>query len=290
MGRLVLLALRRYLELSLVADFPVPISGEQGSVGGTVAARSMVAERLRMHAKLAEVRQVKSISESLLAILARRPDAAPFVRFARLVRDGFDNADPETLREVLGARLLAPASDDRLFELLVGFRIVETLEKIGYMAGRLHILPTANVPFARLRKGSSEIELWWQRPIWALDHTIESSGRYHQTLLQAGMRKSSLRPDFVLFQPSPRRHLLIEAKQTSLAGISAERRGITEALAYVHDAELLFADHPEPHALVVAWNATGQPGDAAVMVCDETGVPASIERTLRRWSSNDLAA
>lgn len=281
LGRLV-----KHSLLSLVALHTFARLGDRGATSATLAERARVAQAVLGHAKLREVKTVARIPERVLQGIRRHRDSAPFVKFNRAFRDAIDSPTREAIREVIAARVLAPATDDRLFELIVGFEIIDAMEAIGYREVNARLLPNRRIPFARFNLDRTFAELWWQTPIWQVFES-SSQSRYREALKQAGMSRSTLRPDFVLRISD--NALMIEVKQTGRENMSPDREGIREALAYVKDAEAMLATKTAPHALVVAWNSLGRPAAGQILVADQDGIADSLAVVLAQWEQSSGA-
>jgi len=96
---------------------------------------------------------------------------------------------------------------------------------------------------------------------------------------------AGIRPDFILFSNTPPRALLVEVKLTEREEYTPDRRGIVDALAYLHDAQEALQSFPAPRALVVAWNSDANPAAASVVVANQAGVSDAIARILGQWAT-----
>jgi hypothetical protein len=188
------------------------------------------------------------------------------------------------IRQVIDRYVLAPEQDDKLFELLVGFHILDSLATEGYQEQAIRLLPSATLPFAVLSRGPDRLTVWRERSLWGLTPSAFPS-RYRQTLQGASMSLYPLRPDYIVFGDAPPRTLLVEVKLTKGDGPAADRRGIVEAMAYLHDAQQLLATQPKPHALVVAWGAEGSPAPGEIVVSDQHNIGQALASILGRWAA-----
>jgi hypothetical protein len=259
--------------------------GDEGTTGQAVHATSDAARRLLLHPKLGSIRRpVLAPEEKLRAIETRKPPFEPVTGLARVLRDAWTNRDRDVVSAVVLEQLLAPAADDVLFELQVGFDLVDALVARGFERQDVQQLLTTGkpkVPFARL--GSSLhgiVEIWWQRALWGLEGMPQSKGKLRQILGDAQMRQQSFRPDFIVHLLDARRPVLFEVKLTSTLESANEREGILEALAYLNDAEEPLKSLPLPKAAVIAWNATGRPAASLVSVADQLSVPSVVDLIL----------
>jgi hypothetical protein len=233
------------------------------------------------HRKLADVPAVTDLKERSLQGLHRFPHTELLIDFVRKAYETLELLDPTAVRNAVETQLLAPLTDDRLFELVVGFEIIDWLEHAGYRVKSQLVGGAGSVPLATFT-GPTPLLLWWQRGLW---NTLNGQGGQYLDILNANkMARQQLRPDLVLTTLDQSRILLIEVKQTRVADVSPERRGVLEAMAYLYDAGERFEDLPRPHALVVAWNANAIPGVGAVMVADQFNIPAAMERVVNAWS------
>ena len=258
---------------------------DEGETGTAVHLVSDQARRLLLHPKLTGIRRPRlATEEKLKALEARKPEFRPVTSLARLIRDGWYARDPFLVASVVEQRLLAPAKDDVLFELQVGFSLVDAFLDRGFereAAPRLLQPRRGALPFARLHSSLyGALDVWWQRAIWSLEGMPPSRGKLRRILTDATMTQTSFRPDFILHLRDHDRPVIVEAKLTSKPEDTNEREGILESLAYLNDAETIVQELPLPRALVVAWNATGTPARSLVCVGDQDSVPAMVDVVL----------
>jgi hypothetical protein len=186
---------------------------------------------------------------------------------------------------VVNERVLAPATDDRLFELWIGFRLVDELKRAGFVEQRRHLIDGGRRPLAQMTRSTEKMTLWWQRSIWGRGLFDPQASRFGAVLKNAGMSVWPLRPDFLLVGENPTRVLIVEVKQTAREGVTPDRRGIAEALAYLDDAAEIMKPLPLPHAMVVAWNSTGMPASGRVVVSDQQSVTSALATILDSWAT-----
>jgi hypothetical protein len=278
LARVVRMALERCLALSALANLNSPVGA-----GAQIRDRTVSAQHLVRNPKLLEVLRVRQVPERVLASLQRERDAAPILAFLRMIRDALDDLEVSCVREVLEQQILSPAEDEVLFELLAGFAIVDALGRRGYTENSARLIGKSSIPFATLEQSNSRIAVWWQRSVWQFALTNAATSQFHRVLDLAAMSRSSLRPDFLILRENPTRVCLVEVKHTVRENVSGERDGIRDALAYLDDAREMFATLPLPHALVVAWNASGTAAPARVMVCGQNGIGAAMDVLLECW-------
>jgi hypothetical protein len=232
--------------------------------------------RYQSHAKLSGTRHVNAISAATLERLASRRNAEPFVDFVRLVERVLAQPDAPILLEILSSQVFAPQDDDDLFELLVGFGLVDRLIEHGYTMQRLSTVAGAVLPMARLRKGEDQIEVWWQRAVWTV---VGGSGRLSEVLEKARMPQAPWRPDFIISRTRPAMTVLVEVKLTS-RDVSRERDGLRDMFAYLFDATSHFTGKPFPHGIVVAWDAGARPASERVVIASQDTLGEALDIVL----------
>jgi hypothetical protein len=129
--------------------------------------------------------------------------------------------------------------------------------------------------------------MWWQRSIWGVLGDKHLS-RYRSALVASRMPPGALRPDFLLLSEFPPRLLIVEVKQTEVEGAKPERRGLLEAMAYLHDAGVRISSFPEPKALVIGWNADATPGFNRIVVTSQDKIPEAVSLILDAWSNTSI--
>jgi hypothetical protein len=240
------------------------------------------ARDLLAHRKLVDVPVVDSIPTRTLSALRRRADAGPCIAYVEAARSALNDVDPRAIADVLSSQLLVPATDDTLYELLTGFSIIDAFTAHGFDPSRTSALRGTRRPFAVLHRADQQVTIWWQRAVNDLYPALAPRSTYSRTLAAAGMTGSSLRPDFIVDigaavnGPS----LVVEVKHTTQGDHTPERRGIVDAMAYLEDSREHLAGKQPPHALVVAWNASGRPAVAPIMVSDEEHLGQAINIAL----------
>jgi hypothetical protein len=192
------------------------------------------------------------------AIVRRSPELAPVLALHRSAQEVLSGRSPSAMVAALLGGVFAPVGDPELFELWVGFRILAAARARGAMVEPAPIVAgEAERAFARISVGGRVWDMWWQRTYWkALGRG--ASGAYSRILADAGLRQSSLRPDFLLvsLDPEPKMRL-IEVKH-SVGSTAADRTGITDCLAYLRDLQDAEAGIEDVHCLVVSNTTRAQ--------------------------------
>jgi hypothetical protein len=280
--------LRRYETLHARAILTSLISCESlahrsglqaGPRGADVTARAIRARRLLAHGKLAGVRPLASLGEDRLARVERRSGFAPVCDYLRWVRDGVEARERRALHAILTSSVLAPSDNSALFELLVGFRIVDHLMARDFGVRRLQAMPNRGVPFAVLSRQHRTVTVWRQRGLASVMGLGQEHSLYSAIRTAHGLRGSALVPDYVMEFDD--RVLAIEVKLAEREGAAHLRTGLVEALAYVKDFDAALAGQPLPHALVVAWDVAAQPMvDHTVMISSQVTLPEALDKLL----------
>ena len=279
LARLIVLALRELIHVSELASI-----AERGPAGRRAAAMHQAASRILRSSKLAGVKSVPRISDRVMDGVVLRYGLGATCEFVRAVEDATGLSDHKSLRRILSDVLLVPEDPSRVFELQVGFAIIDALVELELEEVAPHLIPGDRAPLGELQRPSdgARFRLWWQRSPWDIRQDIPvTHSRYRQVLVDAQIAgKQPLRPDFVLEAPD-RSVLLIEVKHT-LTLQTPERVGIRDMLAYLDDTEAIVSGQPYPHGLVVAWGATARPSRARVIVSDLDDVADAMGQILQR--------
>jgi hypothetical protein len=278
LAQLLVLALRRFV--ALVDTAGLPVRAPPGA-GARLADLRRDALLHLAHRKLHDVTAVRRLPDRVLASLRRHSLTGPVLEFNRRATEVLEDFSPAAIRKIVSEALLVPSKPDVLFELVVGFALLDAFRDHGYSLQRLALVP-GRTPFARLWEGTREARLYWHHPLWSI-HGDPSQSVYRRILADAGMTLRHLIPDFLIVQDEPRRVLIVEVKLTEREAYRADRRGILDAMAYLHDAGGELRGLPEPHALVVAWNAEGRPRQGRVLVADQDQIGAAVALILRQW-------
>lgn len=280
LGRLVLTALRCASELAGLTGLT-----DGGAVGQRVHEVSRTARRLLLHPKLTRVRRtgLHALRHSEV-LVGRRPYLNSLVDLVTDYFAGVVQGDQATLQDMLENAFLAPQADSTLFELQIGFDVLDALQQMGYrLRGPQPLLPAGNVPFASLYGPSGMASLWWQRSIWTLMSDGDTRSRWADVLTGNGLSRQALRPDFILDIPHAHRRLMIEVKLTALENGTPERDGLRDVMAYLRDASDIIDSYRPPYAFVAAWNAKGRPVDPSesVQVSNQDSVASILIEALR---------
>lgn len=232
---------------------------DRGPLGQHLHACSREAGRLLANSKFRGKHSVVLREPILESLAGRSARHQRLVEFDRLCNAVLDDQHPDLLWSVILAELLLPRPDV-LFELEVGFRVVDALIERGFVSvGETVLIDGGPVPLATLDSPThGQAKVWWQRSLREIVGTPVSSFK-RDTEVVAGMRPAALLPDVVLVLDEGKRVFLLEVKHTIKAGPADERRGLVEVMAYLFDTPEVFGSASSPHAAVVAWNATGSP-------------------------------
>ena len=280
LARLIARALRECAHLAEAAAFP---RTESSNVGNSIKIQDLGGEarRLLRNPKLnsfAHRALPMPSTRTCEAVVSRRPAAKHLVRFIEKVQRAFYEQHPEDVTEVLAERLLVPDKHYKIFELQVGFRIVDYLRDLGFTSSKKRLLgDTGAALFAGRHKDGRTALVTWQRSTWGVFPPRPASAIYGVTRAAAKMESGSYVPDVIVKLDHPPRRLLVEAKLTQGDGPAAESQGITEMLAYLYDAESILEGIEPPHGLVVAWNSSGTPAKSKIMVSNQDDVEQAMD-------------
>lgn len=223
--------------------------------------------------KLHGVRRVRAISPPVLeAMKMRRPQLESIEILLKGVNDAVAGGSPDTLVPALLGGVFAPASDDTLFELWTGLRL---LSAVGGAGGEVQYgiwdQVSGTPTFAEIRLGGREFSMYWQRSYWGLD-CVRGPGAYAAALTANGLGVSALRPDFLIVDKAGARLSLIEVKYSEVDGLTPDRVGIQNCLAYLKDLDSAAQLPPLVNAIVVASESDATPQIGTIMVCDPTSL------------------
>lgn len=260
------------------------------SIDQHVAEATMLqqARRASRHVKLGGVRPLEDPTEAQLERVAGRFGMLPIVEYIRHVRAVLGDRDERAIRQLLRDVVLEPSSNDRLFELLVGFRLVDELVANGWTLSSLQAIAGSRDPFAVLARDGHQVNVWDQRAPASIPGVPPGPSTYKTIRELNGLRSASLRPDFVV-RDRTGRMLVIEVKLSESDGRGQVRNGITDAMAYLMDRPDLYEHQSLPHAAVVCWDARSIPNpESRVMVCSQYRV-SDIAAVVRSWAASDTS-
>lgn len=258
------------------------------SIDHHVAEATMLQQvrRASRNVKLGGVRPLEDPTEAQLERVAGRFGMLPIVEYIRHVRAVLNERDERAIRQLLRDVVLEPSSNDRLFELLVGFRLVDELVANGWALSSLQAIAGSRDPFAVLAREGNQVNIWDQRAPASIPDVPEGPSTYKMILQLNGLHSASLRPDFVV-RDQTGRMLVIEVKLSESDGRGQVRNGITDAMAYLMDRPDLYEHQPLPHAAVVCWDARSIPNpQSRVMVCSQQHV-SDIATVVQSWSISE---
>lgn len=252
------------------------------SVAQRSASIARTVELLLDSRKLREVPRVK-LTSAVLASLRSREDLVSlcdlYESFQRLIVA----REATALIDAVSTRLFAP-DVDRMFELIVAFRLVRAFQERGWELRPASGLLGARTPVGELTRDGDTLRLFWQTSVWDTESaraTGHRSGALLEVAEASGSRIRRYRPDLLVeYLPAVgRRRICIgEVKLTSLTGSRAEANGVLECFGYLRDAQNLDAAGVDLRGFVVAWNATGRPANEVVAIAsqNEIGALASV--------------
>lgn len=272
-AKLVRLWLETYISVAQRTLMVKPESGAETELRD----RLHRASRLIHHPKIAHV--YGRIREQELASLERREQVRVLVDFLRMHRAIFERRDPAAAVTSLESLVLAPTATPSLFELFVGFRLIEAFETLGFVRQRPWGLLGGRSPLAVMTAGDMRITLVWQNAIatWS----DGGPGRAQAIAAENQVRVGALRPDLlVVFDQGGHKTVRfgeIKYYDSTVRGVSD---GLIDALGYLKDSESLYVgDTGHPRGFVVVAGADASPAAAEIAIGSENDL-VSIARLL----------
>ncbi|STX07150.1 hypothetical protein [Kocuria rosea] len=214
------------------------------------------AHQVLQSAKMTTTRRVRQLSpEMIAAVVNRHPQIEPVVDILPAIEDALQGGSSQVLLDTFFGGVLSPIPDSDVFELWVGFQLLALFRAHGAHVSAFPVeRGTQKVPFARIQLRGRTVVMWFQVSYWSVIDS-EQRGSYATALKIAGIKQSSLRPDFILQHLDDGSLRLVEVKLTISDGAAANS-GLRDCLAYLHD---LKSSDISVRALVVASNTTGEP-------------------------------
>ena len=248
-------------------------SARPGSTISHVLSIASTVEPLRDDRKLRGVSGVH-LKPSMLEALRSREGLRPLCDAYDLYNRLVVARERSALAEAVSDRYFAPNAD-RVFELLVAFRLARRLENHGWVQEPVSGLLGARTPVAIMQKEARTLRIFWQTSVWDTETASlnkVTAGALHRIAKGAHSRIQRYRPDVLveILEADGTRVLMIgEVKLTAVAGSAAEARGVLECLGYLRDAQVLQEAGVPLRGFVVAWNASGRPAPGLVAISDQ---------------------
>jgi hypothetical protein len=209
------------------------------------------------------------------AVISRMPHIADLVLVGDAAERIINGEEQETLAEALIGNVLAPGKDDQLFELWSGLMILRRLRSLGatVIAGPWDSAVSSR-HFAGIELSGHKYVLEWQRSYWSTP-AFKGPGRYATALDAATLDRSSLRPDFLLYNEDGTRAVLVEVKFSAREEQSPDRVGMIDCLAYQHDLETASKRPRDVVSLVVASSSGATPSVGEICVAGPDALRSS---------------
>lgn len=208
---------------------------------------------------------------------ARQPvyrDAAELIR----ARERLLSGDPEELQRMLETTAITPDDENRLFELFVLFRFVETIERLQNATPRFNTIATDRQEIARF-EGEKDLYLYHDNSASDRDLSFlsepDAEGRpltraekVQEVALSIAnnyfrdrnpFRNHTGRPDMIVLEiVSENDHEYLIAEVKNSINTDTIRKGIKETLEYLaflrFDDEFVFGDSPTEEYFGSGWN------------------------------------
>lgn len=286
LARLIRLVVHRCTELDRKVKNRGPTAPQE-----TAAAKARkIIRSSAFQRKLGGASRVRRIHLHTLDALADRGELEQtLVRWLRRYEEMIELSDIDSLVEVLQEQAFAPHTDDRLFELEIGFDLVQAIEDLGFSPhpGLLD----SKTPFATLTTDKRTATLWWDKALVSTSGGILGSpSRYMDLLDDAQLTGNPLRPDFIVGLTNPDRYLIVEIKlytaEERESGDHAARIGLRETLAYLADINGALDHQQGPVGLVVSWDTSGKPETSSrIMISDQHHIVQAMDAWMRHDSA-----
>jgi hypothetical protein len=246
--------------------------------GRTLSDVEAAAARLRANAALSTARAVSAptgIDRQALRS-SRLPEFRNEVGAVLALHDSLFSNDLTTLRALLGDRVWLPPEPDRVFELLVLFQVILTLEDAGWTVASLRLLGAGNGsrPAFVLGRGDCRVRVGFQ----GMPPRFLAFSQYTSLLESYGIDGNARRPDLIITAEGPGGplYLLLEAKLTEDRNYVVD--SIYKTLGYLADFEVALLPSPNPQGVLITWGGinappTRNPKDP-ILILDEAGLRA----------------
>jgi len=226
---------------------------------GDVSARGLEAERMLASASLASVRTTEHLSglDRQALRVSKVPEFRNEVQAVLALSDSLYSEDINALRDSLGERIWLPPEPARLFELLILFRVVWTLEEARWTVSGIRLLRSGNrsLPTFELERDNHRILVSYQ----GVPSEMLATSRYAEMLTAFGIEGGMRRPDIVISSKGMKNdtHLIVEVKLTVDRAYIAD--SIYKTLGYLTDFAQVMDKSPMPQAVLVVWGGVHQP-------------------------------
>lgn len=252
--------------------------GKKG-VAQTVRERRDQAVKFQSHQILSAVARVLPTARSVSRVRSGRDRhryktvLQAYDRLVPLV----EQVDKAAIREAIEQAGLVTSAESTLFELLVTFRVIDSLQKAGWKLKPFYTFK-GSVQSRGAHSDGREISLWYQ----STPEELAGESPYKQVLkAHSFSRIHDLRPDLSLHwrdASGQDRWLLIECKLVGHVATGA-RAALVDLLAYRRSFDPVLAASGQPYGLGVAWGAGLIPAaQAEVVLCTPDTLGHAIEQ------------
>lgn len=177
----------------------------------------------------------------LAARTSRTPGYRDVARAIALSNGLFRAGDQSVLLELFRQHVLMPELEERAFELLVLFRLLDYLESVGAQRVAIRLIGRGVGPVFIYLLDGRLCEVYFQNPSRALaNHSF-----YRKISESAGLGTPGLRPDIVVriaIDETEQRTVILEAKCST--NLNTIRDGIFQLIGYFGDFQLYQANAP----------------------------------------------
>lgn len=147
--------------------------------------------------------------------------------------------------------VLEPMNRDTLYELAVLFKVLETLDSLGWQEQTVNLIGNGNNIISVFEKAGTKLRVYYQ----GVPIKFDEVSKYKDIMKTYGLSNRSRRPDIVLEwidEADVARYFIIEVKRSERRQYLVD--GAYKLFGYLHDFEGAFADAGSVQAVLVGWS------------------------------------
>lgn len=250
-------------------------------------AASFLIDRLKIilkYPKLRDINTLKSVDKKMVNYLKknRKKEYRHLAKIIELYLDIFILKKKETLFEVLKNQLLLPASDDKIYELFVLFKVINAFQINLFEISKMNLLRRNQNNILSFQKNTDFINVYYQY----VPQQLSSSNLYKTILNEYKVANPKTRqPDIIIefIEDGTTYYKLIEVKCSNSRTYIGE--GVHDVLSYYSD----FNEHlsnENPAIMLVVWagitNKTSFPDYLPICLTDNIGLNDSLQEFIKK--------
>lgn len=201
---------------------------------------------------LANIEKEHSLTEKQIeqAEKTRGERYSNLAQFARLYQRSM--SDPVSyLLERFPQTILEPLNWDTLYEIAVLFKIIESVEELGWKENKVGLIGNGSNVISHLQRGDQELSVYYQ----SIPGSFDQASKYRGLMRVYGLSDRSRRPDIVLEWKDGGRvshYCIIEIKRSQSRKYLAD--GVYKLFGYLHDFETPLRESGLIQAFLVGWS------------------------------------